>query len=57
MDDEEIELMINDCKNRGQKLSDWEFSFIDSISHFHDNNVGLTDKQYEKLVRVWERVT
>lgn len=55
MDD--ILAMIQDCENRESKLTDWERSFIDSISTRLGNDNRLTTKQEELLEQIWERVT
>lgn len=54
---EEHATMIEDCEKRESKLSDWERSFIDSISMQLSNGGALTDKQAETLDAIWERVT
>jgi hypothetical protein len=53
-DIQEIELMIEDCINREDKLSEWEASFIDSINGKHKE---LSPKQRDKLDAIWEKVT
>jgi len=54
--DEYLE-MIKDCEARESKLSDWEVSFLDSISTQIENNKILSVKQIEVLDRIWECVT
>lgn len=49
--------MIEDCEKRESNLSDWERSFIDSISMQMSRGGSLTDKQAETLDRIWERIT
>ena len=49
--------MIEDCEKRESKLSDWERSFIDSISKQVGSGRSLTKKQAETLDDIWERVT
>lgn len=49
--------MIEDCEKRESKLSDWERSFIDSISMQLAKGHSLTAKQAEMLDTIWERVT
>jgi hypothetical protein len=51
--DEETKLMIKDCIKRMSKMSACESSFINSIL----GKRKLTDKQKEKLVSIWEKVT
>ena len=50
-------VMIHDCELRESKLSDWESSFIDSISRQLSQNSRLSFKQVERLDEIWERVT
>lgn len=50
----EIELMVEDCMKREEKLNDWEIGFIDSI---HGREANLTQMQLAKLEEIWERVT
>lgn len=59
MDNEELALMINDCKKRTAKLSEWEFDFIDSLSYIakKDSPFRLSHKQSSRLEQIWERVT
>lgn len=49
--------MIEDCEKRESKLSDWERSFVDSISMQLSQGRSLTAKQAETLDTIWERVT
>lgn len=56
-DADEIQVMIEDCEQRSEKLSDWECGFIDSISDQLGRGHGLTDKQEQILTRIWEKVT
>lgn len=49
--------MIEDCEKRESKLSDWERSFIDSISMQLSRGSSLTEKQAARLDAVWERIT
>lgn len=54
---DEVDQMIADCEKREAKLSDWERTFLDSISTLLRRGVSLTDKQKAKLEAIWERVT
>jgi len=54
---EEIQTLIKDCENRESRLSDWERSFIDSISHQIAGGSGLTTKQEQTLNDIWDKVT
>lgn len=49
--------MIEDCEKRESKLSDWERSFIDSISMQLSKGAALTARQAETLDSIWERAT
>lgn len=55
--DEEIALMVQDCENREEKLSDWERGFIDSLSNQLSKGRTLSEKQVDKLNSIWERIT
>ena len=54
---EEWQQLINDCETRESLLSDWEATFIDSISYQLAKGSGLTEKQEEALSRIWEKAT
>jgi len=56
-DEEEILLMINDCADREEKLSDWERGFISSVGDMADKKIRLSVRQLEILNNVWDRVT
>ena len=56
MNDEHA-VMIEDCENRESKLSDWERSFVDSVSKLIEKGFSLTDKQASTLDSIWEKVT
>lgn len=49
--------MIEDCEKRESKLSDWERSFVDSISMQLSKGFSLSPKQAEALDTIWDRVT
>ena len=49
--------MVKDCEDRESKLSDWERTFIDSISSRLDKGFALSESQAERLDEIWERVT
>jgi len=53
----EHEQMIQDCETRESKLTDWERTFIDSISNQIAEGKSLSPKQAETLDKIWERVT
>jgi hypothetical protein len=56
-DHEEHAQMVDDCETRESKLTDWERSFIDSLSKQLADGRRLTEKQAERLEEIWERVT
>lgn len=53
----EIQLMLDDCINRESKLSDWEWVFIQSVQEQFISTGFITDKQEEKLEKIWDKVT
>lgn len=53
----EHEQLVADCEVREEKLSDWERTFIDSLSFQLRKGGSLTEKQVDKLEAIWERVT
>lgn len=57
MKHEDISEMIDDCIKRESKLTEWEQNFISDISWHYEDKGSLTDKQYEKLEAIWERIT
>lgn len=54
---EEYQQLIDDCMDRQSQLNDWEISFIDSINDQVAQDRALTERQFEKLESIWERVT
>lgn len=49
--------MLEDCEKRESKLSDWERSFIDSMTSKLARGGALTRTEDRKLEEIWERVT
>lgn len=49
--------MVLDCEARESKLSDWERSFIDSLSRQLANGHSLTVNQKKHLDKIWEKCT
>jgi hypothetical protein len=49
--------MVSDCEKRESKLTDWERTFIDSVSHWLSHGSQLSGNQIERLELIWERVT
>lgn len=56
MDLDEIFILIEDCERRESKLTEWEQKFIQSLSDQMEKT-PLTDKQIQRLERIWKRVT
>ena len=54
---EEYQQLVDDCMDRQSQLNDWEISFLDSINDQVAEEGTLTDRQFEKLESIWERVT
>lgn len=54
---DEAQQQIEDCEARESQLSEWEMSFLDSISRHMANGGRLSPKQSERLDAIWERVT
>jgi len=54
---DEHQQMLVDIEARESRLTDWERTFVDSISAQLGNGYSLTLRQVEKLGEVWERVT
>ena len=54
---EEYQQLIDDCMDRQSQLNDWEISFLDSINDQVAEEGTLSDRQFEKLESIWERVT
>lgn len=53
----EIELMIQDCINRESMLSEWELGFIQSLDEQFTKKGNITEKQSERLNKIWDKVT
>lgn len=49
--------IIEDCEKRESKLTAWESDFIDSLANRVCRGHTLTDKQAEKLQKIWDRIT
>lgn len=47
--------MLNELLNDdSDRLSEWEIEFIESLDHQRERN--LTEKQADKLQKIWDRV-
>lgn len=53
----EYRQQIEDCEKRESRLSDWDRTFLDSISGQLAKGRALSPKQIEKLDEIWERAT
>lgn len=57
MDDSDIDMMIQDCLDREDKLSPWELGFIQGLSESYPEYGRLTEAQQDKLDKIWSRIT
>ena len=55
--DEGYLTLIEDCEKRESRLNSWEREFLDSISVQLEDGRDLSEKQAERLDKIWERVT
>jgi SMC interacting uncharacterized protein involved in chromosome segregation len=53
----EYERMLSDCEKRESRMTEWEQSFIDSLSVQIGRGRIPSAKQIETLERIWEKVT
>lgn len=53
----EASRMIEDCEKRESQLSDWERSYVDSLSRQVARGASLSPKQQDILDTLWDRVT
>lgn len=49
--------MIDDCFDREDEMTCWEFDFIGSVKRYIDEIKTITEKQANKVEEIWERVT
>lgn len=56
-DQELLEHMLRDIKQREGLLTDWETKFINNIGQRINTKAGLTEKQDECFTNIWKRVT
>ena len=54
---DEYYTMIEDCEKRESRMTEWEQSFIASVSEQLTTRGSLSPKQIELIDRIWERVT
>lgn len=52
--DDDINQMIEDCKNRESKMTDWEINFISDLDGI---DYHPTQKQIDTLEKIWDRIT
>lgn len=53
----EHEQMVAGCEEREERLSEWERSFISSLSERLGSGRSLTKRQEEKLESIWDKAT
>jgi hypothetical protein len=49
--------LIDDCEARESRLTDWERGFMDTTRNQIGKGRALTEKQAERLQKIWDRVT
>lgn len=54
---DEYQRMLDDCEKRESRMTEWEQSFVDSLSAQLGRGRIPTAKQIETLDRIWEKVT
>lgn len=54
---DEYQRMLDDCEKRESRMTEWEQSFVDSLSTQLGRGRIPTAKQIETLDRIWEKVT
>lgn len=50
-------VLIQDCEDREERLTDWERGFLDSIGKQLEHTGHLSLKQIETLERIWDTAT
>lgn len=53
----EEQQMVEDCEARESRCTEWERTFLDSLSKQLGAGRGLSARQKETLDNIWERVT
>lgn len=56
MDSDQIETQLSVCADELEKLTDWEKSFIESISDQFDRTAHLSTRQQEILKQIYDKV-
>lgn len=49
--------MLDELEHPERPLSNWEEGFISSISDYWERNMYLSDRQFEKLMDIYEKRT
>lgn len=57
MDGAELDEMLGDIMHRESKLSDWEKTFIQSITEQYQRKGELSEKQLAIVEKIWNKVT
>lgn len=50
-------MLLDDCEQREERLTEWEWGFVDSLRRQITEGRRPTPKQIEALDRAWERAT
>jgi len=56
-EDDDVGQMIADCEKRESRMTEWEATFVDSISKQVADGRALSAKQTDRLIAIWDRVT
>jgi hypothetical protein len=54
---DEISTILDDCKEREERLSDWERTFVDSLKRQLGEGKKLSTKQITTITDIWDRIT
>ena len=54
---DEYIMLLDDCEQREERLTEWEWGFVDSLRRQITEGRRPTPKQIEALDRAWERAT
>ena len=57
LDADDISTMLEDSEKRESKLTEWEATFIDSLSSQYIKRGSLSEKQCDIPEKIWDRVT
>lgn len=53
---DQIDIMLDVCASETDKMSDWENSFIESVTNQFDHNGVLSEKQLTTLKIIYDKV-